>query len=81
MTLVQTFSCDSCGYTWGPVGVAPMNPSGPRQCFFLCLTCRVPVLQMIDAGEAARPCARCQGHTLVPLRCCPACDAESVAWT
>ena len=77
----QTFSCETCGYRWGPVGVQPFVPNAPEQQLFLCcVACDCPQTRMSAPGPDDLVCAACGAAALVALHACPRCDGPDVRW-
>ncbi len=73
----QTFRCDGCGYTWGPVGVEPFVPdAAEHQLFLYCAACRTPQVRKA-ATPVGLSCASCGAEGLTGLRACPNCGGAA----
>jgi hypothetical protein len=74
--------CPGCGWSWGPVGVRPYSPDGPRQLFLVCGACARPQARIVapEVDHAELPCDACGAGSLRPLSHCPRCGDASLAW-
>ncbi len=80
MSFVSFFRCPACGFSFGPVGVAPYIPDAEvHQLFLFCEACRQPQVQ--NAATAVDlPCSKCGEKKLVGLSNCPDCGSADTHW-
>lgn len=79
MTLVQSYHCKSCNYSFGPIGVGPYMRQRP-QVFRYCRACRQGQT-LIQHPDTPLQCAHCQSTNLDDVQGkCPICGSKDVFW-
>ena len=79
MTLVQSYHCKSCNYSFGPIGVGPYMKERP-QVFRYCRDCGQGQTLIAPPGTLLK-CAHCQSPQLVDVQeNCPKCSSTDVHW-
>ena len=80
MTLVQSYRCKSCNFSFGPIGVGPYMPARP-QVFRYCQDCAKGQSLVIQDRDKPLACVHCGSTRLEDVQSkCPVCGSKDVGW-